>query len=89
MTIKRYILGITGASGAPFALTILEELLRRGYEVHLIVTEAGWRVLKEEHHWEVHRREKLFIERYGDLGGQLVYHSNQDIGSSIASGSFL
>jgi 4-hydroxy-3-polyprenylbenzoate decarboxylase len=89
MNSNRYILGLTGASGAPFALTILDELLRLGHEVHLIVTEAGWRVLKEEHQWEVHRREKLFIERYGSLAGKLVYHPNQDIGASIASGSFL
>lgn len=89
MNRKRYILGITGASGAPFALTILKELLQLGHEVHLIVTEAGWRVLKEEHQWEVHRREQLFFERYGDLEGELIYHSNQDIGASIASGSFV
>lgn len=89
MDTKRYILAITGASGAPFALTILEELLRKGHEVHLIVTEAGWRVLKEEHHWEVHKREKLFLDRYSELEGKLIYHPNQDIGASIASGSFL
>lgn len=89
MVTNRYILAITGASGAPFALTILEELLRLGNEVHLIVTEAGWRVLKEEHNWEVHKRERLFMERYGGFEGNIIYHPNQDIGASIASGSFL
>lgn len=88
-TSKRYIVAITGASGAPFALVVIEELLRQGHEVHLIVTEAGWRVLKEEHQWDVYRREKLFFERYGDIGGELIYHPHQDIGASIASGSFL
>lgn len=89
MDLKRYIIAITGASGAPFALTIVEELLRQGHELHLIVTEAGWRVLKEEHQWDVHRREQLFFERYGNIGGELIYHPNQDIGASIASGSFV
>ncbi|MDQ0418032.1 4-hydroxy-3-polyprenylbenzoate decarboxylase [Croceifilum oryzae] len=85
---KRYIVAMSGASGAPYALSVMEELLRQGHEVHVIVTEAAWRVLLEEHDWEVVKREQNFIERFGHLSGELVYHPIRDIGASIASGSF-
>lgn len=85
---KRYIVAMSGASGAPYALSVMEELLRQGYEVHVIVTEAAWRVLLEEHDWEVAKREQNFAERYGHLSGRLVYHPIRDIGATIASGSF-
>ncbi|MBA4495602.1 UbiX family flavin prenyltransferase [Paenactinomyces guangxiensis] len=89
MSRKRFIVAMSGASGAPYGLCLLEELLRQGHEVHLVVTEAAWRVLKEEHQWEVQQREQLFFERYGNLSGPLVYHPIKDIGASIASGSFM
>lgn len=85
---KRYIVAMSGASGAPYALSVIEELLNQGHEVHVIVTEAAWRVLLEEHDWEVAKREQNFVERYGHLSGRLVYHPIRDIGASIASGSF-
>jgi 4-hydroxy-3-polyprenylbenzoate decarboxylase len=88
MSKKSLIIGMSGASGAPYALCLIEELLKQGHDVHLIVTEAGWRVLKEEHDWDIQRREKLFFERFGHLKGNLIYHPLRDIGASIASGSY-
>jgi flavin prenyltransferase len=88
MSGKRYIVGMSGASGAPYGWCVMEELLRQGHEVHLVVTDAAWRVLKEEHGWEIHRREALFFERFAHLPGSLHYHPVKDIGASIASGSF-
>ncbi|SDZ10795.1 UbiX family flavin prenyltransferase [Thermoactinomyces sp. DSM 45892] len=85
---KRFIVAMSGASGAPYALSVMEELLRQGHEVHVIVTDAAWRVLLEEHDWEVVRREQNFTERFGHLSGKLIYHPIRDIGASIASGSF-
>lgn len=85
---KRYIVAMSGASGAPYALSIMQELLTQGHEVHLILTEAAWRVLKEEHDWEIARREELFYERYHHLPGRLIYHPIRDIGATIASGSY-
>lgn len=86
---KRFVVAMTGASGAPYGLCLLNEMLRQGHEVHLLVTEAGWRVLKEEQQWEIQEREKIFYDRYKDLPGKLVYHPIKDIGASIASGSYL
>ena len=86
---KRFVVGMTGASGAPYALALIEELLQQGHFVHLTVTEAGWRVLKEEHGWQVARREEELNKRFSGLPGTLQYHPLKDIGASIASGSFL
>ncbi|MBN2909678.1 UbiX family flavin prenyltransferase [Polycladomyces sp. WAk] len=88
MNAKRFVVGMTGASGAPYALCLLEELLRQGHEVHLVVTEAAWRVLKEEHDWDVSVRETVFRDRWRHLPGRLIHHPIKDIGASIASGSY-
>lgn len=87
---NRWVVGITGASGAIYGIRLIEELLSHGYEVHLVVTEAGWRVLKEELGWETTRRADALARAFGghDDAGRLVYHPNGDIGASIASGSF-
>jgi len=85
---KRLIVGMTGASGIPYAFCLLEECLKQGHDIHLTVTEAAWRVMKEEHGIEVTKREPFFLERFAHLPGTLIYHPIKDIGASIASGSF-
>ena len=42
------VLGITGASGAPYAVRLLETLLGAGRDVHLSISTAGAAVLKQE-----------------------------------------
>ncbi len=42
------VLAITGASGAPYAMRLLEVLLAAGEEVHLTISPAGQAVLKTE-----------------------------------------
>jgi len=42
------VLGITGASGAAYALRVLELLLEADCEVHLVVTEYGRQLLADE-----------------------------------------
>jgi len=42
------VVGITGASGAPYAVRLVELLARAGWAVHLIVTPAGRLVLADE-----------------------------------------
>ncbi|QAY66163.1 UbiX family flavin prenyltransferase [Paenibacillus protaetiae] len=87
---KRWAVGITGASGSIYGIRLVEELLRTGAAVHLVVTEAGWRVLKEELGWESSKRKEMLERRFGEAmeSGRLVYHPNADIGASIASGSY-
>ncbi|MFN0134166.1 MAG: UbiX family flavin prenyltransferase [Phycisphaerales bacterium] len=45
---RRYVVGISGASGAAYAQRLLELLLVGGAEVHLVVSEYGRRLLAEE-----------------------------------------
>lgn len=86
---KRLVVGITGASGSIYGIRLIETLLDLEYTVHLVISNAGWRVLKEEMDWDVTSRESLLQEKFGHRGGSLIYHPVSDIGASIASGSYL
>lgn len=86
---KPWVIGITGASGAIYGVRLCRFLLSRGETVHLIVTDAGWRVLKEELGWDASKRQETLGRQFADLPGKLEYVPNQDIGAKTASGSFL
>ena len=42
------VMAVTGASGAPYAVRLLEQLVRAGRDVSLIVSAHGWRLLRLE-----------------------------------------
>ncbi len=44
----RIIVGITGASGAVYGLSVLRALHALGHEIHCVVSAYGWKVLKHE-----------------------------------------
>ena len=83
--------GITGASGALYAVSTLAALLAHGARVELVVSDYGRRLLRDELGADAAlERLPLFLaSRYGEAvrQGQLVVHSNKDLGASIASGS--
>ncbi|WP_127585282.1 UbiX family flavin prenyltransferase [Paenibacillus koleovorans] len=83
---KPWIVGITGASGAVYGVRLVETLLERDIPVHLLITDAGWRVLHEELDWSAGRRQETIAEKFT---GPVRYYPIQDIGASVASGSFL
>jgi 4-hydroxy-3-polyprenylbenzoate decarboxylase len=84
-------LGITGASGALYAVRTLAALLADGARVELVVSDYGRRLLRDELGPEaaLERLPIYLASRYGDAvaQGQLVVHSNKDLGAAIASGS--
>lgn len=82
----RHVLGITGASGAAYALRTLELLLTLGSEVHLVVTDPGRRLLADEAGVTSLDPAQL-CPSVPDPN--LTIHPNKDIGATIASGSFL
>jgi len=86
----RYVVGLTGASGSIYGTRLIEVLLAAGSEVHVVITEAGWRVLKEELGWNTAKRQAALESVFGEAmaSGQLIYHPNADIGATIASGSY-
>ena len=47
-TEKRVVVGISGASGAPYGVRLIELLAIRGIEVHVAVSDLGRRLLGEE-----------------------------------------
>lgn len=83
-------IGITGASGAVYGLSLCRQLLEADYDLDLVITDAGWRVLKEELGWDAsHRSDALRAAFESALtDNRLIYHPLGDIGASIASGSF-
>lgn len=87
---RPWVIGITGASGAAYGVRLCRFLLSAGEDVHLIVTDAGWRVLKEELGWDASKRQesvRLHFEA-DNWPGKLEYVPVQDIGAKTASGSF-
>ena len=84
-------LGITGASGALYAVRTLAALLEQGCQVDLVISDYGRRLLRDELGEEaaVDRLPEFMASRYGEATrqGRYVLHSNRDLGAKIASGS--
>ena len=74
----RVVVGITGATGAVYAVRLLQRLRAAGRETHLVVTPAG--VLNAHHELGLDRSS---IEALAD-----VAYAPGDVGAAIASGSF-
>jgi 4-hydroxy-3-polyprenylbenzoate decarboxylase len=76
---KRLVVGVSGASGAVLALHLLR-LVRElpDWETHLVITRGGEITLREETDAGPDGLKKLAS----------VVHDNDDIGASIASGTF-
>ncbi|MBP1155261.1 MULTISPECIES: flavin prenyltransferase UbiX [unclassified Paenibacillus] len=86
---KPWVIGITGASGAVYGVRLCRFLLSRGEQLHIVITDAGWRVLKEELGWDASRRQESLHQHLGGYEGSYEYVPNQDVGAKTASGSFL
>jgi 4-hydroxy-3-polyprenylbenzoate decarboxylase len=74
----RLVVGITGATGAIYAMQLLQRARILGVETHLVVTPAG--VLNVHHELGLERRA---IEALADHS-----YAPGDIGACLASGSF-
>lgn len=88
ITQRKIAVGITGASGAIYGVRLVQELLKAGHLVHLVITEAGWQVFKDELRWDISDRDKIIGEHFSSYGDQLYYHTLRDFYAPIASGSY-
>jgi 4-hydroxy-3-polyprenylbenzoate decarboxylase len=83
--------GVTGASGALYAVRTIAALLEQGCHLELVFSDYGRRLLLDElgPAAKVERLQELLESRYGSAvsRGSYVIHSNKDLGASIASGS--
>ena len=87
-----FVVGITGASGAAYAVGLLHQLLSRGHTVHLVVTEFGRRLLNDEANIRTLDTASLLpdlLKSDPSVAKRLVIHPNKNIGAVIASGSFM
>lgn len=91
---RRFVLGVSGASGAAYALRFIEQILLRGHELHLVVSEYGRRLLFDE----AGVRELDLATLAPTLAARpdaeaiehrLFVHPHKDVGAVIASGSFI
>ena len=84
-------LAITGASGGPYALRLLEELLGAGIGVHLMISAAGRMVLATETGVNLPARPAetaaRLAERYDAREGLLRAYAEGDWTAPVASGS--
>ena len=91
MKARHFVLAITGASGAVYGLRVAEELLRARARVSILITEAGFAVLKEECGLEWGGAETVVLEqlrsRLHHDGDRLSYYAGNDLLAPIASGS--
>jgi 4-hydroxy-3-polyprenylbenzoate decarboxylase len=87
---RRFVVGVTGASGAIYALRTISALLDLGCTLDIVFSEYGRRLLVDEIGPDAR------VERLGELvanparpggRGTFVVHGNRDLGASIASGS--
>src|SRR5438874_13661267 len=75
---RRFVIGITGSTGAIFGVRMLEALKGSEVETHLIVSKWAQRTLEHE--------TRYTVEQVRALAG--VVHGQGDMGASISSGSF-
>jgi 4-hydroxy-3-polyprenylbenzoate decarboxylase len=78
------VLAVTGASGAPYAVRLVEVLATHRVPVWLIVTSHGWRLLKEECGITSAARLKRAT---GGAWSTITEFSDDDRGARPASGS--
>ena len=89
---KSIIVGITGASGSVYAQRLLARLDASPdvSRIDLVITQAGVRVVGEELGLNVSGTDRRVVrELLGEDSEKVVVHSANDIGASIASGSYL
>ncbi|MBT4529696.1 MAG: UbiX family flavin prenyltransferase [Phycisphaerae bacterium] len=83
---KRIVVGVTGASGSPYLLRFLRVLVEGGVDVHLAISSLGKRLLVEESGVKSFDADGFCISDYCD---QLTIHNDNNLGATIASGTFL
>ena len=88
------VLAMTGASGAPYGVRLLEVLVRAGRTVHLALSPAGVEVIQQELDRHVRLERFALADLLGETAAhmpadQVRYHDYRDFRAGIASGSFL
>jgi flavin prenyltransferase len=83
MAASPVVVAVTGASGAPYAVRLLQALNEERVPVRLIISRTGWRLLQEE--LDIHDDATLRAHT-GDWRSVVMYRDD-DRGATPASGS--
>jgi 4-hydroxy-3-polyprenylbenzoate decarboxylase len=84
----RVFLGVTGASGAPYAKRLLEALAGAGCEIGLCASRAGIQVIATELYRDPSLEREDVLERFvGEAGDAVTVIGTDDYTSLYASGS--
>jgi flavin prenyltransferase len=94
MAANDLVFAMTGASGVPYGIRLLEVLLRAGRTLHLTISPAAVQVIEQEIGRKVRLDRFELADLLGETGkaakhGQWHYHHFMDFRAGIASGSFL
>ena len=92
MAASDLVVALTGASGAPYGVRLLEVLLRAGRTVHLSISPAAVEVMAKELDRTVRLDRFDPVDLFGPVSvpvERLHYHDFRDFSAGIASGSFL
>lgn len=88
---KTITLAFTGASGMPYGMRLLEQLLQNGQRVHLVYSQAAQIVAKQEMGLVLANRpkdaERELSSRFGGFSGELHVFGREDWYAPMASGS--
>jgi 4-hydroxy-3-polyprenylbenzoate decarboxylase len=87
---KRYVLGITGATGPAIGLRVLKELSRTA-EVHVIISRQSFSIILEETGADLSDETAAAVEkrlRKFAASKNIYYHDEGDFEAPVASGSF-
>jgi len=90
-TNQEYIVAITGASGSIYGKRLLQELLKRGFDISLLISEPGKLVMSHELGFTFDEKEAgNEITKWlavPDAKVRLKYYSDKDLTAPICSGS--
>lgn len=88
---KRITLAITGASGTPYTLRLLELLVKAEFQVYVLISSAAKVVLATEENLKVPSKPEavaaFFTERFAAKAGQIIACGKDEWFSPVASGS--
>lgn len=88
---KRITLAITGASGTPYVLRLLELLVKAEFQVYVLISSAAKVVLATEENLKVPSKPEavaaFFTERFAAKAGQIIACGKDEWFSPVASGS--
>ena len=86
-----YTIAISGASGAPYALRVLQALIKAGHQIYLVISGDGLSILSDETELKLKGSENdiqvALDQHFGAKEGQITYYDEDYMYATIASGS--